>query len=319
MQHEKDFKAARESLSSSSQLSFYDPASPTSLHVDAPRLRGLGFTLRQQNADGSWNVVQAGSRFLSDAESRYAMIELECLAAAWAMRKCRQFLEGLPCFQLLTDHRPLIRILNDYHLDKLNNPRILRLRLSIQWYSFVAVWVPGKNNVMVDPLSRSPVDHPSTSDEITEGPQSLTARISLLDTMEGSNDANPDILLSSVAAATSADPVIMSLCQTVLEGFPNEKCNLPLKLRTFWQVRSQLSVDAEGLILIGPRVVITTSLRHEIIRRLLQRHKGATKLSQRARLSIYWPSMDNDIVVAAKSCPSCTERLSSHPAEPLLP
>ena len=51
--------------------------------------RGLGFILRQQNKDGSWNVVQAGSRFLSDAETRYAMIELECLAAAWAMRKCR--------------------------------------------------------------------------------------------------------------------------------------------------------------------------------------------------------------------------------------
>jgi hypothetical protein len=29
--------------------------------------------------------------------------------------------------------------------------------------------------------------------------------------------------------------------------------------------------------------------------------------------------MDNDIVVAAKFCPSCTERLPSHPAEPLLP
>jgi hypothetical protein len=141
-QHEKDFKAARESLSSSSELSFYNAASPTSLHVDASRLRGLGFILRQQKADGSWNVVQAGSRFLSDAECRYAMIELECLAAAWAMRKCRQFLEGLPSFRLVTDHRPLIPILNDYHLDKLDNPRILRLRLSMQRYSFVASWVP---------------------------------------------------------------------------------------------------------------------------------------------------------------------------------
>jgi transposase InsO family protein len=320
MQHEKDFKAARESLSSSSELSFYDSAAPTSLHVDASRLRGLGFILRQQKADGSWNVVQAGSRFLSDAESRYAMIELECLAAAWAMRKCRQFLEGLPSFQLVTDHRPLIPILNDYHLDKLDNPRILRLRLSMQRYSFVAVWVPGKNNVMADALSRSPVDRPSESDEIAEGPQSFSARISLLDTMEGSDDANPDILLTSVAAATSADPIMLSLRQMILDGFPNEKCNLPLELRPFWQVRSQLSVDdAEGLILVGPRVVIPTSLRQEIIRRLLQMHQGATKLRQRARLSIYWPSMDNDIVVAAKSCPSCTERLPSHPAEPLLP
>ena len=26
-----------------------------------------------------WNLVQAGSRFLSDAETQYAVIELECL------------------------------------------------------------------------------------------------------------------------------------------------------------------------------------------------------------------------------------------------
>jgi hypothetical protein len=164
------------------------------------------------------------------------------------------------------------------------------------------------------------VDHPSASDEIAEGPQSFSARVNLLDTMEGSSNANPDILLSSVAAASSADPVMISLRQTILDGFPNEKCNLPLELRPFWQVRSQLSVDdAAGLILVGPRVVIPASLRQEIIRRLLQMHQGATKLRQRAHLSVYWPSMDNDVIVAAKFCPSCTERLPSHPAEPLLP
>ena len=79
-------------------------------------------------------------------------------AAAWAMRKCRQFLEGLPSFNLFTDHRPLIPILNDYFLDKLDNPRILCLRLSMPRYSFVASWVPGRNNVMADALSRFPVD-----------------------------------------------------------------------------------------------------------------------------------------------------------------
>jgi hypothetical protein len=180
------------------------------------------------------------------------MIELECLAAAWAMRKCHQFLEGLPSFRLVTDNRPLIPILHDYHLDKLDNPLILRLRLSMQRYSFVASWVPGKNNVMADALSSSPVDHQSTSDEIVEAPQSFSARISLLDTMEGSNNVNPDIFPSSVAAASSVDPVRILLCQTILDGFPNEKCNLPLELRLFWQVRSQLSIDdAEGLILVG--------------------------------------------------------------------
>ena len=76
--------------------------------------------------------MQAGSRFLSDAERRYAMIELECLAAAWGMLKGRQFLEGLPQFTLITDHKPLVPILNEYSLDKLDNPHILRMRLKMQ-------------------------------------------------------------------------------------------------------------------------------------------------------------------------------------------
>ncbi|KZS06475.1 Uncharacterized protein APZ42_030055 [Daphnia magna] len=223
----------------------------TCLHVDAFRLHGVGFILRQQQTDGSWNVVQAGFCFLSDTESRYAMIELECLAAAWAMRKCQQFLEGLPSFRLLTDHRPLIPILNDYFLDKLDNPRIMRLRLSMPRYSFTASWVPGKHNVMADALSCSPIDLPSPTDEIAEGLHSSSERIHLMDIMEESSSAISDVLLSSVSAVSAIDPVMSSFSRNILQGFPNELCNLPLELRLFWQVQSQLYVD-EDIILVGP-------------------------------------------------------------------
>ena len=76
-------------------------------------------------------MIQAGSRFLSAAETRYVMIELECLGAAWAMSKCRQFLEDLPNFEMVVDHKPLVPILNAYSLDKLDNPRLLRLQLKM--------------------------------------------------------------------------------------------------------------------------------------------------------------------------------------------
>jgi hypothetical protein len=148
----------------------------------------------------------------------------------------------------------LIPILNDYFLDKLDNPRILRLRLSMQRYSFTASWFPGKQNVMADALSRSPVDQPSLTDGIAEG-RSASERVHLMDVMERSNSANPDILLSSVSTASAVDPVMMSLRRTILQGFPNDKCNLPWELRPFWQLRSQLSVDNE-IILVGPRSVI---------------------------------------------------------------
>jgi hypothetical protein len=132
--HDEAFRAARAQLAIVPDLAFYDPGRPTSLAVDASLLNGLGFILKQQNALGSWQVVQAGSRFLHSPETRYAMIELECLAASWAMQQCHQFLDGLPCFELITDHRPLVPILNDYSLDKLDNPRLLRLRLKMARY-----------------------------------------------------------------------------------------------------------------------------------------------------------------------------------------
>ena len=137
--------------------------------MDASRLHGLGFILKQRQDTGQWKMVQAGSRFLSPAEQRYAMIELECLAAAWAMQKARQFLEGLPTFTLVTDHKPLGPILNDHSLDKLDNPRILRLRLKMQRFDFKATWVPGKSNTDADALSRAPFEQPKPEDELAEG------------------------------------------------------------------------------------------------------------------------------------------------------
>jgi hypothetical protein len=92
-------------------------------------------------------MVQAGSRFIAPAEYRYAMIGLECLGAAWAMSKCKQFLKGLPTFELVLDHRPLIPILNDYTLDQLDNQRLLRLILKMSRFCFHARWVPGTQKI----------------------------------------------------------------------------------------------------------------------------------------------------------------------------
>ena len=88
-------------------------------------------------------LVQAGSRFLSEAESCYAIIELEILAVAWAVIKCKIFLAGLQTFQIITDHNPLIPILNSHHLDEIKNPRLQRLRHRLMAYNFKAVWCKG--------------------------------------------------------------------------------------------------------------------------------------------------------------------------------
>lgn len=70
------------------------------------------------------------------------------------------------------------------------------------------------------------------------------------------------------------------------------------------------------MIVVGPRIVIPQAVRADILRDLLLMHQGATKTRQRARLSVYWPNIDNDIINATRSCEECTKHLPSLPPEP---
>ena len=317
--HEDAFLEARRLLSTVPILTYYNVNRPTALHTDASRLHGLGFILKQQQPDGGWNLVQAGSRFLTSAEAGYAMIELECLAAAWAMKKCRPFLEGLP-FELLIDHQPLIPILNTYSLDQLDNPRLLRMRRAMLRYVFTARWIPGKQNIEADALSRSPVDRPTTEDEIGEGPHAFIPKKAIVGLINGSTDKSIDSVLETVKAAAAIDPIFKDLRKVILEGFPNEKRFVPASISPFWDMRHQLAIDDnDEMIVCGARVVIPRALVPKMLDILSRMHQGASKMRQRARLSVYWPGMDNDISNAAANCESCVSRLPSPPAEPLRP
>ncbi|XP_064116655.1 uncharacterized protein K02A2.6-like [Macrobrachium nipponense] len=82
--HERAFKKVKTALTSPPVLAPFNPASPVVLQTDASRLYGLGYALLQDNGRGQMHLVQCGSRFLTDTETRYATIELELLAVTWA-------------------------------------------------------------------------------------------------------------------------------------------------------------------------------------------------------------------------------------------
>ncbi|XP_050705846.1 uncharacterized protein LOC126991139 [Eriocheir sinensis] len=164
--HEQAFQRVKAALSTPPQLAMFDPQLPTTLQTDASRLNGIGYALLQDHGGGKFRLIQCGSRFLTDAETRYATIELEMLAAVWAMQKCSFYLKGLHHFEHVTDHRPLIPILNNYTLDAVENPRLQRLKEKLSPYIFTARWRAGKTLCIADALSRHPVSHPSSDDDM---------------------------------------------------------------------------------------------------------------------------------------------------------
>ena len=149
--HQEAFRRVKAALISPPVLAPFDSAMPVILQTDASRLNGIGCALLQDHGNGRLRLVQCGSRFLTDAETRYATIELELLAVVWAMSKCRLYLSGLQNFTLITDHRPLIPILNHYSLDAVENPRLQRLKEKISPYLYTAVCVLASNSVYLMP------------------------------------------------------------------------------------------------------------------------------------------------------------------------
>ena len=69
-----------------------------------------------------------GRKFTTGAESRYAPVEGEALAVAWALGKSRHFTLGNDKLIVLVDHKPLLKILGDRELVDIKNPRILNLK-----------------------------------------------------------------------------------------------------------------------------------------------------------------------------------------------
>ena len=63
-----------------------------------------------------WRLIFASSRFCTDAEHRYAPIEGEEAAIAWALEKCRMFIMSSPNVIVVTDYEPLKGLFGDQDL-----------------------------------------------------------------------------------------------------------------------------------------------------------------------------------------------------------
>ena len=136
---EATFQKSKESIVESIRQGgeIFDMQRRTCLRPDWSR-RGIGYFLLQQHCNcpsgipdccpWRWIITLAGSRFLSSAEQRYAAIEGEALAVAWGLEQTRYFTQGCDDLVVVTDHKPLVKILGDPTLDEISNSRLFRLK-----------------------------------------------------------------------------------------------------------------------------------------------------------------------------------------------
>ena len=93
--HQAALDRIKEELCSAPISSYYDPdlATTTILQCDAS-LNGLGHWIRQIDSHGKERILTMASRSLTGTESRYSVIERECLAVIFSLETFEYYLLG---------------------------------------------------------------------------------------------------------------------------------------------------------------------------------------------------------------------------------
>lgn len=300
------FEKSKKLLLQSPTLAHFDYNKEISIQADASSY-GLGACL-MQTANGKTEVVAYASRLLSETERRYAQIEREALALAWAADKFAQYITGIN-FLFQTDHRPLIQVLQTKPVDELT-PRLQRLRIRLMRYNYRIFYSPGKEMSISDALSRN----------FSEG-----ATKPINDELAAETEAHVRLLVESlpvkiyfleeIKSEQSKDPVLNKLKQFSEEGWPN-KNKICDNIMPYYQYRSEISFS-EGLLLKNSRIIIPPSLQLRCLKFIHDGHLGIVKCRQRAKTSVWWLGLSNQIENLVRNCPQCVENRTNF-KEPMI-
>ena len=318
-QHQQAFEAARTMLSSPEYLTFFDRRRPTELHTDASKLHGLGFVLRQKcdqdGEDGEWRTVQCGSRTLAKHEQNWnGSCEVEALAVAWAAKKCSYFLDGHPGFVIVTDSKPLEAVLNNCRLYQIQNDRLLKLRMILLRFSFVARHQKGSLHVAPDAFSRAPVKTPKTEDlvlsEEEEAEHAHVVRAEVAAALAAVVGVEQqDAQLEAIRKMGARDAGYAAAKMFTERGWPSssaEAVQEQEEVAPFFKHRERFRV-VDDLLLHGSRLVVPAAMVKDTLDRIHAAHQGETKTLERARRAVWWPTLTNDVVQRVRRCRPCQE------------
>ena len=320
---------------------------PTCLATDWSKT-GIGFVLLQKFCScdmklapncckTGWQLIYAGSRFTTSAESRYAPVEGEALAAVYALEKCRIFILGCKNLTLVVDHKPLVKILGDRSLDEIKNPRLFNFKEKTLMYDFAIKHVPGKWHAGPDACSRYPSKE--TDSSVLSMFNVIRQQVSPSDINQSTNAYN--YVQAAVVAAMSGggytdgiDIKVITwervkyaagkcsetttLLDFIMNGFPENKSDLPPSIQPYWNIREDLSC-LDGVALYNNRIVVPQPLRTEVLDCLHAAHQGTAGMKARARSSVFWPGINAAIGSRRSQCRKCNEISPSQPAEPMAP
>ena len=203
----------------------------------------MGATLEQLHGD-KWLPIAFASRTMTSAEQNYSQLEKETLSIVFGCSKFHEYLYGRK-FIIENDHKPLMSIFKKPFSK--TPPRIQRFILHLQKYDFELIYIPGKDMILSDTLSRASL--PTTkqdliNEEITSYIHCVLKSIPIVDKK-----------IEEIKVETEKDITIQKVMMYLRNGWPKHKKMLPIDVRPYFTVQDALSTT-DGLLLKDSRIVI---------------------------------------------------------------
>ena len=222
----------------------------------------------------------------------------------YGVKKFHQYLYAWK-FSLITDHKPLVSILNPTKaIPPLSAARMQRWALLLSAYNYTISYRSTKEHTNADALSRLPLESDPNGEDT--GGASYDNVFNL-----GQLEALP-VTSQKLSQATSTDPLLSQVMAYVKKGWPFQ---FPHDLKPYLSRRHELTLEANCLMW-RIRAIIPAKLQQRVLSELHIDHPGISKMKSLARSYVWWPNLNQYIECLVKSCSPC---LSVQPAPPKSP
>lgn len=290
---EESFRKVKAKVSNTPVLAYFNPDKELTVQVDSSQ-SGLGVVLLQEG-----RPIEYASRALSDAEQKWAQIEKEALSLLYGLEKFDQYTFGRKV-TVQNDHKPLATILKK-PLSQAPK-RLQALMMKLYRYDFQFQYMEGSRLVIADTLSRA---------YLNDGENEVRAlKVDMLREF-------PDKIIEEVKEHTKNSKEMQTLLDYVISGWPKRN-DVPSEFKVYYDIRDTLS-HQDGILLKGERIIIPKTLREDVKARLHAAHMGYDSLTRRARRTVYWPAMGEQIRQMTERCPVCQEFKPKNQKESLHP
>ena len=122
--------------------------------------------------------------------------------------------------------------------------------------------------------------------------------------------------LQEIKEETAKVPGLKKVMKCIIEGWPNSKDNIPNEAKSYWSFREELSIIT-GIVFKGERLVIPEVMRKKVLEQLHQAHMGIEKTKWRARATIFWPQINQQIENMVRKSSTCQQNQAKQQYEPM--